>query len=126
MLVERSVMEQRYQAVLAVVQDGWKVSEVAERLGVSRQSVHPWIARFEAGGRPSLAVDVRYQRLGDLPAEVIDHRGGHVHRYDSPVGRGGKRQASSPGAQVHKGRRLAPCWCRKARSSRGSVPCLRS
>jgi len=35
-LVELSVMEQRYQAVLAVVQDGWKVVEVAERLGVGR------------------------------------------------------------------------------------------
>jgi transposase len=33
-----------------VVQEGWKVSEVAERLGVSRQSVHAWIARYEAGG----------------------------------------------------------------------------
>jgi hypothetical protein len=30
-LVELSVMEQRYQAVLAVVQDGWKVVEVARR-----------------------------------------------------------------------------------------------
>jgi hypothetical protein len=39
-LVELSVMEQRYQAVLAVVQDGWKVVEVARRLGVSRQNVH--------------------------------------------------------------------------------------
>ena len=40
MLVELSVMEQRYQAVPAVVQDGWKVTEVAGRLGVSRQTVH--------------------------------------------------------------------------------------
>src|SRR5438874_10470583 len=48
-------MEQRYQAVLAVVQDGWQVSEVARRLGVSRQSVHTWIARYEAGGLPALA-----------------------------------------------------------------------
>jgi transposase len=39
-LVELSVMEHRYQAVLAIVQDGWKISEVAERLGVSRQTVH--------------------------------------------------------------------------------------
>lgn len=37
MLVELSAMEQRYQAVLAIVQDGWKVSEVAEHLEVSRQ-----------------------------------------------------------------------------------------
>src|SRR5438552_6935340 len=55
MLVELSVMEQRYQAVLAVVQDGWPVSEVARRLGVSRQSVHAWIARYEQGGLPALA-----------------------------------------------------------------------
>jgi transposase len=54
-LVELSVMEQRYQAVLAVVQDGWKVTEVAQRLGVARQSVHNWIARYEAGGLPALA-----------------------------------------------------------------------
>ena len=55
MLVELSVMEQRYQAVLAVVQDGWKVAEVARHLGVARQSVHNWIARYEAGGLAALA-----------------------------------------------------------------------
>ena len=55
MLVELSVMEQRYQAVMAVIQDGWKVTEVAERLGVTRQSVHNWIARYEAGGLAALA-----------------------------------------------------------------------
>src|SRR5438552_15002325 len=54
-LVELSVMEQRYQAVLAVVQDGWKVTEVARRLGVSRQAVHTWISRYEQGGLASLA-----------------------------------------------------------------------
>lgn len=46
-LVEVSVMEQRYQAVMAVVQDGWKVTDVADRLGVSRQAVHKWIARYD-------------------------------------------------------------------------------
>jgi transposase InsO family protein len=54
-LVELSVMEQRYQAVLAVVQDGWKVTEVARHLGVSRQSVHNWVARYRAGGLAALA-----------------------------------------------------------------------
>jgi hypothetical protein len=39
-------------AVLAVVRDGWKVTEVAARLGVSRQSVHVWIARYELGACP--------------------------------------------------------------------------
>ena len=37
------------------VQDGWTVTEVANRLGVARQSVHNWIARYEAGGLPALA-----------------------------------------------------------------------
>ncbi len=55
MLVELSVMEQRYRAVLAVVQDGWKVVEVARRVGVSRQTLHEWIARYERGGLSSLA-----------------------------------------------------------------------
>lgn len=55
MLVELSVMEQRYQAVLAVTQDGWKVVEVARRLGVSRQAVHVWLKRYEAGGLAALA-----------------------------------------------------------------------
>ncbi len=55
MLVELSVMEQRYQAVMAVVQDGWKVAEVARRLGVARQSVHNWLLRYQSGGLPALA-----------------------------------------------------------------------
>ena len=35
MLVERSVMEQRFEAVMAVVRDGQPVTEVAARFGVS-------------------------------------------------------------------------------------------
>jgi transposase InsO family protein len=67
-LVELSVMEQRYQAVLAVVQDGWKVTEVAARLGVSRQSVHAWIARYEQGGLAALAD--RSHRPSSCPHEL--------------------------------------------------------
>jgi hypothetical protein len=37
-LVVLSVMEQRYQAVLAVVQDGWRVVEVARRVESPRSS----------------------------------------------------------------------------------------
>ena len=68
MLVELSVMEQRYQAVLAVVQDGWKVVEVARRLGVSRQSVHAWIARYERDGLAALAD--RSHRPGSCPHQI--------------------------------------------------------
>lgn len=49
-----SVAEQRYQAVLAVISDGATVTEVAARFGVSRQSVHSWLARYEAGGLEGL------------------------------------------------------------------------
>jgi transposase InsO family protein len=70
-LVELSVMEQRYQAVLAVVQDGWKVVEVAERLGVSRQSVHNWIARYESGGLAALTD--RSRRPNTCPHQTDAH-----------------------------------------------------
>src|SRR5207247_6353474 len=56
MLVELSVVEQRYQAVLAVIRDGVPVVEVASRFGVSRQAVHRWLRRYEAQGLGGLAV----------------------------------------------------------------------
>jgi transposase InsO family protein len=83
MLVELSVMEQRYQAVLAVVQDGWQVSEVARRLGVSRQSVHAWIVRYEAGGLAALADRSHrpsrcpHQTPPELEAEICELRREH-------------------------------------------------
>ena len=46
--------EQRYQAVLAVISDGETVTEVAARFGVSRQTVHDWLAKYEAGGLENL------------------------------------------------------------------------
>lgn len=52
MLMELSVMEQKYQAVLAVIRDGVPVVEVARRFGVSRQSVHSWLSRYEVEGMP--------------------------------------------------------------------------
>ena len=55
MLVELSVVEQRYQAVLAVIRDGVRVVEVASRFGVSRQAVHRWLRWYEAQGLGGLA-----------------------------------------------------------------------
>lgn len=51
---ELSVAEQRYQAVLAVVSDGETVTDVAARFGVRRQTVHDWLAKYEAGGLENL------------------------------------------------------------------------
>jgi transposase InsO family protein len=45
---ELSVAEQRYQAVMAVIGDGLSISQVAEKVGVSRQTLHAWLARYEA------------------------------------------------------------------------------
>ena len=42
---ELSVAEQRYDAVLAVIRDGQTVKDVAAAVGVSRQSLHTWLAR---------------------------------------------------------------------------------
>jgi transposase InsO family protein len=55
MLVELSVVEQRYQAVLAVIRDGIPITQVASRFGVSRQAVHRWLRRYEDQGLAGLA-----------------------------------------------------------------------
>ena len=54
MITELSVMEQRYQAVSAVIHDGFSVVEVASRFGVSRQTIHSWLAKYEKSGLPGL------------------------------------------------------------------------
>src|SRR5215207_1359357 len=51
---EMSVAEQRYRAVLAVISDGRTVQEVAAAVGVSRQTLHAWLAKYEAGGLEQL------------------------------------------------------------------------
>ena len=54
MLVELSVVEQRYHAVMEVI-SGAPVTEVARRYGVSRQSVHNWLGKYRSGGIAALA-----------------------------------------------------------------------
>lgn len=48
-------MEQRYQAVMEVIQAHVPVTEVAERYGVSRQAVHRWIRHYRSGGITALS-----------------------------------------------------------------------
>ena len=55
MLRELSVAEQRYQAVLAVIEDGVPITEVAAKVGVSRQTLHSWLSRYAGGGLEALA-----------------------------------------------------------------------
>ena len=55
MLLELTVAEQRFNAVMEVLRDGLTVIEVAERYGVSRQTVHGWLGRYRTGGLDALA-----------------------------------------------------------------------
>lgn len=55
MFKELSKVEQRYQAVMAVQVDGLEVTVVADKFGVSRQTVHAWLRRYEQGGLDGLA-----------------------------------------------------------------------
>ena len=81
-LVELSVVEQRYRAVLEAT-SGVPVTEVAERFGVSRQSIHAWIRRYERGGLGGLMDRSRrpescpHQVSAEIEAVVCEMRRDH-------------------------------------------------
>lgn len=54
MLVELGLVEQRYKAVLEVLDGAVSVTDVARRYGVGRQTVHTWLRRYAAEGLPGL------------------------------------------------------------------------
>jgi transposase InsO family protein len=80
--MEISVVEQRYQAVLAVL-DGVSVAETASRFGVARQTVHRWLARYEAGGLEGLAdrshrpEQCPHQMPAEVMAQILEWRRRH-------------------------------------------------
>jgi transposase InsO family protein len=81
-LVELSVVEQRYRAVLAVLA-GATVTEVAASLGVSRQTVSGWKSRYKASGLAGLADRSRrpascpHQASAEVEAAVCELRRKH-------------------------------------------------
>ncbi len=79
MLVELGVVEQRTKAVYEVL-DGSDVTDVAERYGVCRQTVHKWLRRYANEGFPAL-VDKSsrpdscpHQMLAAIEARVVEMR----------------------------------------------------
>jgi len=70
-LREITKMEQRYDAVLAVIRDGISVKDIAQKFGVSRQSVHAWLARYEAEGLAGL--EDRSHRPKTSPLQMAAH-----------------------------------------------------
>jgi Helix-turn-helix domain len=75
-LLELTVAEQRFNAVMEVLRDGLTVIEVAERYGVSRQTVHGWLGRYRTGGlRPWPTAPI-----APIPVRTRcrPHRGAHL------------------------------------------------
>lgn len=76
-------MEQRYQAVLAVISAGSTVTEVAARFGVSRKTMHAWLRRYEDGGLEALAdrshrpLRVPHQMPAVVEVELLSMRRAH-------------------------------------------------
>lgn len=83
MLVELGLVEQRYQAVLEVLNDGAAVLDVARRHGVARQTVHDWLRRYAKGGLAGLAdktsrpLSCPHQMGPVVEAKVIEMRRAH-------------------------------------------------
>ena len=80
---ELSVAEQRYRAVLAVISGGRTVQEVAAAVGVSRQTMHAWLGKYEAGGLEGLVDGSHrprgcpHQMPGVIEAAVLEARRAH-------------------------------------------------
>jgi transposase InsO family protein len=73
---------------LAVIADGLSIKQVAEKVGVSRQSLHTWLLRYEAEGLEGLGDRSRRPRScphqigAEVEALVLELR--RVHRYWGP------------------------------------------
>ena len=102
MLVELGAVEQRYRAVLEVLEEGASVTEVARRYGVVRQTVHTWLRRYAEDGlggladRPSRPASCPHQMPAPVEARIVGC-GGSI--------RGGVRRGSC-------GSWNGPPWCR--------------
>jgi transposase InsO family protein len=83
MLVELGVVEQRYQAVLEVLNDGASVTDAARRHGVARQTVHEWLRKHAAEGlrgladRSSRPLSCPHQMAPEVEARVVEMRRAH-------------------------------------------------
>jgi transposase InsO family protein len=83
MLVELGLVEQRYQAVVEVLNDGATVTDVARRYGVARQTVHDWLRKYAAQGlrgladRSSRPLSCPHQMPAEVEARIVEMRRAH-------------------------------------------------
>ena len=111
MLAELGVVEQRYRAVLEVLEEGLTVTEMARRHGVARQTVHEWLARYAEGALGGLAD--RSSRPASCPHQmpaVVEARIVGMRRITR---RGGRRGSGGSWS------RRAWCRCRAGPRSAG-------
>jgi transposase InsO family protein len=82
MLVELRLVEQRYQAVVEVL-EGATVTDVARRFGVARQTVHVWLGLYANHGlvgladRSSRPLSCPHQMSPQLEARIVGMRTEH-------------------------------------------------
>jgi transposase InsO family protein len=82
MLVELSMVEQRYDAVREVL-DGATVEDVATRYGVDRRTLHRWLVRYATEGLAALADKSSkpdrcpHQMAPEIEARIVELRRGH-------------------------------------------------
>src|SRR5262249_17961897 len=96
--LDLSKVEQRYRAVLAVIA-GDRVGEVAAKVGVSRQSLRVWVARYREAGLAGLADRSHRPRSCPHQAEPVveaavcelrrSHPGWGARRIEYELGRNG-------------------------------------
>src|SRR5947209_739313 len=124
MLVELSVMEQRYHAVMEVVCGGVPVVEVAERYGVSRKTVHAWLGRYRKDGLAGLTD--RSHRPHHHPGSLLPTSRLGCASCAGPIPAGDPAGWSTNCAgwkPIHCGRarRSIGCWSAMAWSARSRV-----
>ncbi|MFV0306390.1 MAG: helix-turn-helix domain-containing protein [Desertimonas sp.] len=79
-LVELGLVEQRYQAVLEVLNQASTVTDVAVRFGVTRQTVHRWLRKYAAEGIAGLAdrsarpLSCPHQMSPEVEARIVELR----------------------------------------------------
>lgn len=82
MLVELQLVEQRYQAVLEVL-DGASVTDVARRFNIARQTLHAWLLTYATHGLAGLAdksskpLSCPHQMAPEVEASIVEMRREH-------------------------------------------------
>ena len=80
MLMELGLVEQRYAAVLAVINEAESVTDVAFRFGVTRQTVHRWLRRYATDGLAGLSdgstkpLSCPHQMPAEIEARIVELR----------------------------------------------------